>query len=58
MQSKKTPASAVALGGVLAALAVVIMCLGTLIPIATYVCPAICMLLVQVVTKLIFLPAT
>ena len=52
MQSKKTPASAVALGGVLAALAVVIMCLGTLIPIATYVCPAICMLLVQVVTKL------
>ena len=52
MQSKKTPASAVALGGVLAALAVVIMCLGTLIPIATYVCPAICMLLVQMVTKL------
>ena len=52
MQSKKTPASAVALGGVLAALAVVIMCLGTLIPIATYVCPAICMLLVQTVTKL------
>ena len=32
----------IALGGVLAAVAVVIMCLGGLIPIATYVCPMLC----------------
>lgn len=42
-------AKAVALGGVLAALAVVIMCLGGLIPIATYVCPMLCILLGQCV---------
>ena len=47
--SKKTPAYSMALGGVLAALAVVIMCLGTLIPVATYVCPMVCMILAQVV---------
>ena len=41
-----------ALGGVLAALAVVIMALGTLIPVATYVCPVLCMLLLQAVNKL------
>lgn len=34
----------IALGGVLAAVAVVIMCLGGLIPIATYVCPMLCAL--------------
>ena len=33
----------VALGGVLAALAVVIMTLGTMIPVATFVCPMMCM---------------
>lgn len=38
-----------ALGGVLAAMAVVIMALGTLIPVATYVCPMLCVLLLQVV---------
>ena len=32
----------VALGGVLAALAVVIMTLGGMIPVATYVCPVLC----------------
>lgn len=41
-----------ALGGVLAALAVVIMALGGMIPIATYVCPALNMLLLQVVLKI------
>lgn len=51
MRSKKTPASAVALGGVLAALAVVIMAMGTLIPVATYVCPMLCCLLLQMVLK-------
>ena len=40
-----------ALGGVLAALAVVIMSMGTLIPVATYACPMLCALLVQVVLK-------
>ena len=42
--SKVNPKS-IALGGVLASLAVVIMCLGGLIPIATYVCPVLCMVL-------------
>ena len=41
-----------ALGGVLAALAVVIMSMGTLIPVATYVCPMLCALLLQLVGKL------
>ena len=49
--SKKTPAYSMALGGVLAALAVVVMSLGTIIPVATYVCPMICMLLGQAVLK-------
>ena len=40
-----------ALGGVLAALAVVVMCLGTIIPVATYVCPMLCALLLQAVLK-------
>ena len=51
MPSKKTPASRVALGGVMAALAVVIMSMGTLIPIATYSCPVLCALLLQLVLK-------
>lgn len=49
MQSKRTPASVIALGGVLAALAVVIMAMGTLIPVATYVCPVLCCMLLQTV---------
>lgn len=40
-----------ALGGVMAALAVVIMCLGTLVPIATYTCPVICILMVHMIRK-------
>lgn len=51
MASKRTPAGVVALGGVLAALAVVIMSMGTLIPVATYVCPMLCAILLQVVLK-------
>ena len=38
-----------ALGGVMAALAVVIMTLGGLIPLATYVCPMLCILLMKTV---------
>ena len=42
MQSNYT--KVIALGGVLAAVAVVIMCLGGLIPVATYACPMLCSL--------------
>ena len=40
MRNEKT--KAVALGGMLAAVALVIMCLGGMIPLATYVCPMLC----------------
>lgn len=40
-----------ALGGILAALAVVIMSMGTIIPVATYTCPMLCALLLQLVLK-------
>lgn len=36
---------AIALGGVLAAVAVVVMCLGGMIALATYVCPMLCVIL-------------
>jgi len=49
--NRKTPAGAMALGGLLAALAVVLMSLGTIIPVATYTCPMLCALLLQVVLK-------
>lgn len=42
----------VALGGILAALAVVVMTLGGLIPVATYVCPMICCLMLFAVKLL------
>lgn len=41
-----------ALGGVLGALAVVIMCMGTLIPVATFVCPMLCMMILGLVLRL------
>lgn len=41
-----------ALGGVLAALAVVIMCLGGLIPASTYVCPMLCILMEDLVRRI------
>lgn len=40
-----------ALAGVLAALAVVIMCLGGLIPFATYVCPMLCAMTLFVILR-------
>lgn len=40
-----------ALGGVMAALAVVVMCLGGMIPAATFVCPMLCMMLLTVVLR-------
>lgn len=48
-QSRKTPASVVAFGGVMAALAVVVMSLGGLIPVATYVSPMLGAILLQTV---------
>lgn len=45
------PANRIALSGILAALAIVIMCLGSLVPVATYVCPMLCALLCFVVFR-------
>lgn len=42
----------IAIGGVTTGLAVVIMSLGGLIPLATYVCPMLCMVLLHFVTRL------
>lgn len=49
---KKTPASKIAFGGVMAALALVIMNMVGLIPIATYACPSLSMILLSVVLRL------
>ena len=49
MRSKAYP---IALGGMLAAAAVVLMCIGTIIPVATYAAPVLCMLVGQMVLKL------
>lgn len=46
-----TEARRIALGGMLAALAAVIMGMGGLIPVATYVVPMLCMFLLQFVLK-------
>ncbi len=51
-ESIQTSVRALALGGMMAALAVVIMCLGGLIPFATFVCPMICVLILQLIAKL------
>ena len=45
-------AKAVALGGVLGALAVTVMFFGGLVPLSTYICPILCVLIAQ--TVLIF----
>ena len=45
-QSKK-----IALGGIFGALAVVIMSMGGLIPVATFVCPMLCMILLSTVCR-------
>ena len=41
-----------ALGGLLAAMATTVMCLGGMIPLATYVCCVICLALCQIILKL------
>lgn len=40
-----------ALGGIFAALAVVVMCMGGLIPVATFVCPVVCMMMLAMVRR-------
>ena len=50
--SKLTPARSMALGGLLAGAATVIMSLGGMIPVATYVCPVICMMILKVVLSI------
>lgn len=49
MRSKAYP---IALGGMLAAVAVVLMSIGTIIPVATYAAPVLCMMVGQMVLKL------
>lgn len=48
---RKTPAGKIALGGMLAAVAVVIMNLVGLIPVATFVCPMLCMMILTLVVR-------
>ena len=48
---RETPARVIALGGMMAALAVVIMAMGGLIPVATFVCPVLCMMILSFVLK-------
>lgn len=49
---RNSKAKQMALGGIFAALAVVIMSLGGMIPSATFVCPMMCCLILQIVKKL------
>ena len=51
-KDKRTGAGGIALGGLLAAMAVVVMGLGGLIPVATYVCTIICTMFLAVFRKL------
>ena len=49
--ARRNPSADIALGGLLAALAVAIECMGTLIPVATFICPMLCMLLLAIVVR-------
>ena len=42
----------IALGGIMAAVALVIMILGGLIPIATFICPTLCILICELIRRL------
>lgn len=48
--ARRNQSAVIALGGMMAALAVVIMSLGGMIPLATFVCPMLCMFLLAFVT--------
>ena len=45
-------AKTVALGGMMSAVAVVVMCLGSIVPIATFICPALAMIVGQITVRL------
>ncbi len=49
---RQSNARSIALGGMLTAAAVVVMCLGSMIPVNTYICPVVCMLLTRPVLKI------
>lgn len=49
---KRNSAQKIALGGLMAALAIVIMCLGGLIPFATFVCPMLCCMITKLVLSM------
>lgn len=49
---RRNAAKEIALGGMLAALALVIMCLGGLIPASTYICPMLCAMILQLVRRI------
>ena len=49
---RRNSAKQIALGGVLAALAIVIMCLGGMIPFATFVCPMLCCMITKIVLSI------
>ena len=49
----RNDAKSIAFGGVMAALAVVIMCMGGVVPVATYVCPMLCAMLLAVVLRFV-----
>ncbi len=49
---RSSPARKIAFGGMFAAVAMVIMNLGGLIPVATFVCPMLCMLILAFVLKM------
>ncbi len=49
--ARRNHSADIALGGVLAALAIVIMCLGGLIPVATFVCPMMVMIILAMVKR-------
>lgn len=48
---RNSNAKVIALGGLLAAVALVILCLGGMIPLATYVCPMLCALVQYIVYR-------
>ena len=48
----RSKAYSIALGGMLAAVAVVLMCIGTIIPVATYAAPVLCMMVCKIVLQL------
>lgn len=48
---RNTNAKFIALGGILAAVALVIMCMGGLIPLSTYVCPMLCTVIQYIVLR-------